>query len=442
MILERTNIAVVGALDAGPFERAGATVTALDAAEFWTSREPHYDLVVVGGMDAGRAAAFVRELRSDERTRTMPRVVVTRAEEAARMLRAGGVVLADAQADLVAIAAELLPDRESVGRLAALEEQLRQAVRELEERRKERAALAHDGRVLLAVALGFACNLRDGIAGDLDESQRGAAMRIAAAVQEAAALLERTPSTSEAPRSGGPVKRMPKRAFVRLDTLVSEAATLFEEMATERGIALEHGASDETGFSLWCDPVGVKQIVVNLIVNALKFTPRGGRVRVLTLRTASSIAPGIESRAGARIIVADSGPGIANADRERIFERGTRLERDAALPGHGIGLAIVKEIALAHRGTVEVGPSAFGGTAFEVKLPLDLRRREGPGVILAAESPEARELARILGGSSIEALSAASDEFLRAATAARALVLLPRGSEETLSELLRHLTRS
>jgi signal transduction histidine kinase len=72
-----------------------------------------------------------------------------------------------------------------------------------------------------------------------------------------------------------------------------------------------------------------------------------------------------------QLSVEDDGPGIAEADRRRVFERFVRLDgaraRDAG--GSGLGLAIVAEIVAAHGGTVTVGPSPLGGARFEVVLP-------------------------------------------------------------------------
>jgi signal transduction histidine kinase len=78
-----------------------------------------------------------------------------------------------------------------------------------------------------------------------------------------------------------------------------------------------------------------------------------------------------EDPAGTTLCVEDDGPGIAEADRQRIFERFVRLDgaraRDAG--GSGLGLAIVAEIVTAHGGTITVGSSPLGGARFEVLLP-------------------------------------------------------------------------
>ncbi len=73
----------------------------------------------------------------------------------------------------------------------------------------------------------------------------------------------------------------------------------------------------------------------------------------------------------ATIVVAvhDAGPGVGEADRERIFERFHRLEADRDQPGSGLGLAIVRQVAEAHGGTVWAGVSPLGGAAVGLRIP-------------------------------------------------------------------------
>ena len=72
---------------------------------------------------------------------------------------------------------------------------------------------------------------------------------------------------------------------------------------------------------------------------------------------------------GGSVTVHDAGPGVAEADRERIFERFHRLEADRDQPGSGLGLAIVRQVAEAHGGTVWAGASPLGGAAVGLRIP-------------------------------------------------------------------------
>ena len=118
------------------------------------------------------------------------------------------------------------------------------------------------------------------------------------------------------------------------------------------------------------DPVRVGQVVANLVGNAIKFTPRGGRVRV-------EVAP---TDFGVQIVVGDSGVGIDTEELPRIFERfyrGTRAN-EARGSGSGLGLAIVQSIVEMHGGSVRVASRLNVGSTFTVALPRDPRNAEPP----------------------------------------------------------------
>ena len=104
----------------------------------------------------------------------------------------------------------------------------------------------------------------------------------------------------------------------------------------------------------------IRELAANLIDNALSYTPRGGNVVV---RCGLNVQrPFLE--------VEDSGPGIPQAERERVFERFYRLSSSEG-DGSGLGLAIVKEIATTHAATIALTEPATGGTRFTVTFPAD-----------------------------------------------------------------------
>ena len=119
------------------------------------------------------------------------------------------------------------------------------------------------------------------------------------------------------------------------------------------------------------DPQRVGQVVTNLVGNAIKFTPRGGKVTV-------EVAP---HRDGARIDVTDTGVGIDASELPRIFDRFYRGSRanEARGSGSGLGLAIVRSIVDMHHGTVAVDSALGTGTRFSVLLPRDPRVGEPEG---------------------------------------------------------------
>lgn len=105
----------------------------------------------------------------------------------------------------------------------------------------------------------------------------------------------------------------------------------------------------------------IGQVIGNLIDNALRHTPRGGEVRITLAERGDAI----------ELVVADSGPGVAPEERERVFARFYRVDksRNKDGGGSGLGLAIVKAIVELHGGSVMVRDATEGGAAFVVRLP-------------------------------------------------------------------------
>src|SRR5256886_608272 len=125
-----------------------------------------------------------------------------------------------------------------------------------------------------------------------------------------------------------------------LRPLVQEVIDGFAPLAAARGARLSSAVPDDLVFP--ADPGAVRQMLLNLLDNAVKYGPAGQEVRIGATRE-----NGI-----ARLWVDDGGPGIPRADRERVWERFWRLERDrgSAVAGSGIGLAVVRELASLHHG--------------------------------------------------------------------------------------------
>lgn len=144
--------------------------------------------------------------------------------------------------------------------------------------------------------------------------------------------------------------------------LVAELGQLYAPACEEQGIHLETVATDG---SVRADRTLLSRALANLLDNAIRYTPRGGRVRV-------EVAP----RDGeVSIDVCDSGAGIPASEREAVFERFTRLDRSRSGPGIGLGLSIARMIAGVHGGELRVSDSPLGGARFSLRLPAD----PGPG---------------------------------------------------------------
>jgi signal transduction histidine kinase len=138
-------------------------------------------------------------------------------------------------------------------------------------------------------------------------------------------------------------------------------------VAQQNGVTIRVDA--DAAAELPADPTLLDQLLWNLLDNALKFSPPGGTVAVAFRRHGGRL----------RISVRDDGPGIAEADLERIFERFYRADpaRTASTGpgGTGLGLSIVRAIADVHGGTVTAANRREGGALFEVSLPAGADRR-------------------------------------------------------------------
>lgn len=144
-----------------------------------------------------------------------------------------------------------------------------------------------------------------------------------------------------------------------LEGLLEEALAPFRSTAEAKQIALR--LSIENGpDTICCDRVSLMMALANLLDNALKFTPPAGVVELSAT----------EDEKATLLSVADTGPGIQPADRERIFERFYRGELSEQVPGAGLGLAIVKSAVEAHNGKVRVESS--DGAIFTLEIPKDL----------------------------------------------------------------------
>ncbi|HYB54195.1 MAG TPA: HAMP domain-containing sensor histidine kinase, partial [Thermoanaerobaculia bacterium] len=138
--------------------------------------------------------------------------------------------------------------------------------------------------------------------------------------------------------------------------LVSDAVSLFEDAAAEKGVALS--TSTEGGLAVSVDRNRMRQVLANLLDNALKQTPPGGRIAVQARHDGDD----------ALFLVSDSGPGIAPEDLPHIFDRLYRGDRSRSERGLGLGLALARAVVEAHGGSVAV-ESGPGGAVFSVRLP-------------------------------------------------------------------------
>ena len=206
-------------------------------------------------------------------------------------------------------------------------------------------SVSHELKTPLTAIVGYAEALGDGVlsgrrAAEVIQTEAGRLERLIADLLELARLN----------RLGFDVDRKP----VDLAAVARDAAQRYSARARELGIELDWDGTGDAG--AFADHDRVLQAVSNLVENALRCTPRGGSVSI-------QAAPG-------EIVVADTGPGIAEEDVPRAFERFflyRRYGKDRPV-GTGLGLAIVRELAQAMGGDVELESAPGAGTRFRIRL--------------------------------------------------------------------------
>jgi len=236
--------------------------------------------------------------------------------------------------------------------VAALNDLLGRLKASLERERAFMADAAHELRTPLT-----ALHLQMGmLARASDEAERAAAMStLSAGVQRAIRLVEQLLALArQEPRADAARVAVPLAELAR--SCVAELVPLADARRIDLGIATA------AEVSVRGDPEGLRTLLRNLVDNAVRYTPPGGRVDV-SVEAAD---------AGARLSVSDDGPGIAPADRERVFDRFYRPAGNAT-SGSGLGLAIVRTIAEAHGASVALAPGADGqGLTVTVSFPARL----------------------------------------------------------------------
>lgn len=145
---------------------------------------------------------------------------------------------------------------------------------------------------------------------------------------------------------------------VDLSALIGSAVGLYEHVAEEKGVAIQVAVPKR--IVLRADPRRLRQAVANLLDNAVKYTPEGGRIEI-----SAHTAP-----QGVQILVKDTGIGIPAEELPQIWDRLYRGEASRSQRGLGLGLSLVRAVVQAHKGSVEVRSEPGQGSQFEIHLPL------------------------------------------------------------------------
>jgi len=148
------------------------------------------------------------------------------------------------------------------------------------------------------------------------------------------------------------------RDLLDVRSVVERAADLYREVAEVKEIVLTVEQPDAP-VEAQADAIRLGQAVNNLVDNALKYTPSGGRVNLAVRREGGRVV----------LTVSDTGPGVPVAERQAVFRRLYRGDSSRSQRGLGLGLSLVKAIVEAHGGTVDLDDAPGGGACFTVRLP-------------------------------------------------------------------------
>lgn len=232
---------------------------------------------------------------------------------------------------------------------AALNRLLMQVNQLLDQEKRFIADAAHELRTPLAVLRIHAQNALDAP----DPHDRNEALhQLGGGVARATRLVAQLLTLA---RLDPNVVQLAMRELDLLGYVRNELAELIP-LALERHQELSLEAIEPANYQLLADGPSLGTLLQNLVSNAVQYTPEGGRIQVQ-----------LEAQADAILLrVQDSGPGVAEAQREKLFERFYRLGEGQ---GAGLGLSIVRRVVELHRGSISLGDSPLGGLEVAVRLP-------------------------------------------------------------------------
>ena len=219
------------------------------------------------------------------------------------------------------------------------------------------ATVSHELRTPLNAIAGYTELLEMGLRGPLTDAQRRDLARIRASGQHLLGLISGVLDLNRIER--GQVSY----ALVRIpiEPFLAELDALISPQAAAKSLTLEYVPATSS-LTVIADREKLRQIMLNLLSNAIRFTPPGGRI---------TLASRADGRERAEIRVEDTGPGIPESRREDVFEPFVQLDRSLAQPqeGLGLGLAISRDLARGMRGDLTVSSNATGGASFVLILP-------------------------------------------------------------------------
>ncbi|MFF3958106.1 ATP-binding protein [Streptomyces sp. NPDC001890] len=257
-----------------------------------------------------------------------------------------------------------VPDDSEIGRLATAFNDMADHRARLEAQRKDMVSdVAHELRTPLSNIRGWLEAAQDGLA-EPDPAF------IASLHTEAVQLQHIIDDLQDlAAADAGALRLHPEP--VRIEDVLAQVAAAHQARAETAGVTLAAlpAPADAPSPALWADPVRLRQAIGNLVSNAVRHTPPGGRVTVRAYGASCAAAPGGE----VVVEVADTGGGISAEHLPHVFDRFWRAEksRSRRTGGSGLGLAIVRKLVEAHGGSASAVSVKGQGSVFTLRLPAD-----------------------------------------------------------------------
>jgi len=236
------------------------------------------------------------------------------------------------------------------------------------------ATVSHELRTPLTSIIGYSEMLTEGIAGELGQEQKEFVVTIHDKGEQLLALITSLLDLSKLESGSLNIHLVPTSVKELFEAVVSTLSPSARRKSIELSIEVEPDVRE-----LKADAERLRQVFVNLVDNAIKFTPTGGKVRLLARNlgvdsrdpdvTGFALLAPAQMRAELRVI--DTGIGVPMAERTRVFDAFYQVDSSSTREygGTGLGLSIVKRLVDAHRGTIHIEENVPQGTVFVVRLP-------------------------------------------------------------------------
>ena len=252
-------------------------------------------------------------------------------------------------------------------KLRKANESLKQANQKLKEFNQLKddfvSTASHELRTPLSIIMGAIRLVLDEIPGKIVDEQRDILTTAMESVNRLTRIVDSLLTISRI-ESG---KLVLQATTVNICELIKSTVSDYKLLAHEKRLSLDCKVP-KYGIDILIDPDKIKEILINLISNSLKFTPEGGWVKIACKKLKEEV----------QFSVQDSGVGIAKKDMPKLFDKFTQFGRKAG-PGEkgtGLGLAIVKKLVEMHNGRIEVESKVGQGTSFTISLPLKVSEKD------------------------------------------------------------------